>query len=390
MRSIVAANRLIIAGGGLAGCLAALALARFRPDIDLLLIEEGDRFGGQHIWSFFDTDLDVRGQDLVAPLVVRHWPDHQVRFPNRQRQLPFGYNSITSERLDEVVRATLSSSSLMLHEAVSTVEPNEVTLARGEKIRADAVLDARGTRDFPGLKLAWQKFAGRTHRFESPHGLEQPIVMDATVEQMDGYRFVYCLPFSDRDMLVEDTYYSSSSSLDMPKLRERIDAYVDRAGWGRSAIVAEEQGVLPIVLDGNVTSLWRGAAVPLLGLRGGFFQPTTGYSLPTAVRNAVLLASAPNLSSHALLKLFRSQAERQWREAGFYRLLNRLLFMAADPDQRYAVLEHFYHLDPALIGRFYAGSLSFPDKLRIVSGRPPVSIARAISIVLGGKGPRRE
>ena len=40
MPAAVAANRLIIAGGGLAGCLAALALAKARPEVELLLIEE--------------------------------------------------------------------------------------------------------------------------------------------------------------------------------------------------------------------------------------------------------------------------------------------------------------------------------------------------------------
>ena len=47
----------VIAGGGLAGCLAAFALAMRRPDVPLLLLEQETRFGGNHIWSFFDTGL---------------------------------------------------------------------------------------------------------------------------------------------------------------------------------------------------------------------------------------------------------------------------------------------------------------------------------------------
>ena len=48
---------LIIVGGGLAGSLAALAIAEARPDVPLLLIEAGDRFGGNHTWSYFDGDV---------------------------------------------------------------------------------------------------------------------------------------------------------------------------------------------------------------------------------------------------------------------------------------------------------------------------------------------
>ena len=49
---------LIIAGGGLAGSLLALAMAERRPDVPLMLIEAGETFGGNHLWSFFDSDVD--------------------------------------------------------------------------------------------------------------------------------------------------------------------------------------------------------------------------------------------------------------------------------------------------------------------------------------------
>src|SRR3546814_5758667 len=45
-----------IVGGGLAGGLAALALAAKRPDLDVRLVEPGP-IGGNHVWSFFDSDI---------------------------------------------------------------------------------------------------------------------------------------------------------------------------------------------------------------------------------------------------------------------------------------------------------------------------------------------
>jgi lycopene beta-cyclase len=67
-----------------------------------------------------------------------------------------------------------------------------------------------------------------------------------------------------------------------------------------------------------------------------------------------------------------------WRERSFYRLLNRMLFRAAEPAQRYRVLERFYRLPAPLIERFYAGQATFADKVRILSGKPPVPIGRAL------------
>jgi lycopene beta-cyclase len=242
------------------------------------------------------------------------------------------------------------------------------------------VIDARGAANLEGLDLAWQKFVGRTYRFQTSHGSQRPVIMDATVDQEDGYRFIYTLPFSATELLIEDTYYSEKSDLDLPLLRERIESYRLQKAWHPGEMIVEETGVLPVALGGDIGCLWatKDAPVARLGLRGGFFHPTTGYSLPDAVRNAALLAAQPDLSTAALHWLYRGRALSLWKEREFYRMLNRMLFRAAAPADRYRVLEHFYRLPDDVIGRFYAGHSTGLDKLRILSGRPPVPVGRAL------------
>ena len=78
--------------------------------------------------------------------------------------------------------------------------------------------------------------------------------------------------------------------------------------------------MLPVAMGGDFNAFWPEAeSVSRIGIRGGFFHPTTGYSLPDAVRVAMLIA------------------------------------------------------------RFYAGRLTALDKLRILSGRPPVPVGRAMT-----------
>jgi lycopene beta-cyclase len=378
--SVVSASRLIIAGGGLAGCLAALALAERRPDVSFLLIEEGRRFGGNHIWSFFDGDVDDDDHWLIEPLVGRRWRDHEVRFPQRLRTLGLGYNAVRSADLDSRIRSRLGRGSYLLGSRIVDLGPNHVTIEGGERIAGAAVIDARGAGPPVGLDLAWQKFVGLTFRFPDGHGVERPVIMDALVAQDEGYRFVYSLPFTPTELLVEDTYYSTSPVLDAPMVRGRLGNHLARRGFSLAEMVGEEAGVLPVLLGGEIGSLWRsgGPPVPRLGLRGGFFHPTTGYSLPDAVRNAALLVRQRDLTSTALHDLFRRRAGVLWEQRRFYQRLNRMLFRAAEPRQRYRVLEHFYRLPEALISRFFAGRLTFIDKLRILSGRPPVPVGRAL------------
>ncbi|HEY0086283.1 MAG TPA: lycopene cyclase family protein, partial [Allosphingosinicella sp.] len=186
---------ILIAGGGLAGCLAALALAERRPDVSFLLVEAGASFGGNHIWSFFDSDVPAEAAWLAQILPIHRWPDHEVRFPLRARTIDLGYNSLRSDQLDALVRERLRPDQYRLAARIEAVGEGEIHLTTGEVLTAGAVIDARGPEPVQGVQLAWQKFVGHHFRCAAPHGRTRPIIMDALVDQADGYRFVYTLPF---------------------------------------------------------------------------------------------------------------------------------------------------------------------------------------------------
>ena len=365
-----------IVGGGLAGGLAALALAAKRPDLDVRLIEPGP-IGGNHIWSFFDSDIAKKDRWLVAPLVRHHWTHYDVAFPSHQRGLRMGYKSIPGEALAEAVAAALPAGHIIADKA-KHVAPDHLLLSRGGRLSAKRVIDARGASKFPGLNCGWQKFVGQALTVEGGHGLDQPVVMDATVEQLDGYRFVYLLPFDAETVFVEDTYYSDSPELDVADVKTRIATYAARRQWNVTATTREETGVLPVVIAGEFGRLWpESDRTARIGVRAGAFHATTGYSLPDAVRTASVL---PDLIDRADLPTrLRNRAATSWRHQRFYRMLGAMLFRAAEPDERFRIFERFYRLSPALIARFYAGRSSTADKLRILSGKPPVPVGRAMA-----------
>jgi lycopene beta-cyclase len=365
-----------IVGGGLAGGLAALALTQQRPDLDIRLVEPGP-VGGNHVWSFFDSDIAKKDRWLVAPLVRYHWPRYDVAFPAHRRTLRMGYKSITGEALAEAVAAALPEGHVIADKA-KHVAPDHLLLSRGGRLSAKRVIDARGAGKFPTLDCGWQKFVGQALTVTGGHGVEHPVVMDATVEQQDGYRFVYLLPFDAETLFVEDTYYSDDPDLDAPLIRERIAAYAAAQGWDVAATTREESGVLPVVIAGDFDRLWPASdRTARIGARAGMFHATTGYSLPDAVRTAAALPSLVDRSDFA--EVLRDRARTSWRRQRFYRMLGAMLFRAAEPDVRYRIFERFYRLSPRLIARFYAGRSTTADKLRILSGKPPVPIGRAIA-----------
>jgi lycopene beta-cyclase len=58
-----------------------------------------------------------------------------------------------------------------------------------------------------------------------------------------------------------------------------------------------------------------------------------------------------------------------------------MAFRAAEPDMRFRIYQRFYKLGPGLIERFYAGHSTIFDKMRILAGRPPVPIGRALKVL---------
>ncbi len=374
-----------ILGGGLAGGLVALALRRARPDLSLVIVEQGTVLGGNHVWSFFGTDVGKAGRELLDGLIVAAWPNYTVNFPTFQRRLKTSYYSITSERFDAMLRAELGDDAFIMGVRALACSASNVTLSNGKRIMAGAVIDARGIRSLEHLTGGWQKFVGQKLKLTAPHGLDAPIVKDVTVAQHDDYRFVYCLPFAPDEIFVEDTYYADDAKLDIVTLRERIAEYATSRGWEISEILSEEHGVLPVVAGGDFDAFWRstGGKVARAGARAGLFQAVTSYSLPDAVRYALALTKQTDMSGAGLAAFSESWARRHWRRGKYLRALSAMLFAGAKPAQRHRVLERFYTLDQRLIERFYAGRMTALDKARVLIGKPPIPIGTALGVLTG-------
>ena len=88
------------------------------------------------------------------------------------------------------------------------------------------------------------------------------------------------------------------------------------------------------------------------------------------------------MTSASLNATIRQVASQAWQQQRFFRMLNRMLFLAGPAGQRWQVMQRFYGLPEGLIARFYAGKLTLPDRLRILSGKPPVPVLAALQAIM--------
>ena len=380
--------KFVVVGAGLSGLILAWRCLSSNPNVSVIIIDSNHIIGGDHTWSFNINDIESSLHEWIEPFIVHTWEKYDVKFKGYSRRLNIPYCTGNSNSLRACVEPFIKSGrlKLILDTEVIKLTSFDVTILSGEKLTGDYIFDARGFTFDDNIKLGIQKFYGKTIETVKPHNLKYPIIMDATVAQNDGYRFIYCLPFSKNKILIEDTYYSDGLNFDQDKYNKRIDKYIEANDWTEHKVIRVEKGILPITLavDSKLIEK-RGLKYkePIkIGMRGNFYHPVTGYSFPDSVRLASKISKTINSSDkNKRLNLdleIRKYKLLLYRRDRYFRLLNRLLFKASLPSKRHLVLQRFYTLSESLIKRFYEGNLHKKDKLRILIGKPPVPVLKAL------------
>ncbi len=361
----------LLVGGGLQAGLLVMALRQFQPSSRVLVIEKGDRLGGNHTWSCHQTDLPDSCETWLNELPWHTWPSYRVKIGDFQREVHLGYQSIGSSQFDQYLRQVAiradSNFQVRFESEVCELRRRQVELQTGEMISAGCVIDCRGPFASECSEgLGYQKFFGWEIQLDTDWEIQQPLIMDAEFPQQDGYRFTYVLPFSQRRILIQDTRFSESRDIDIRGGSQRLTAYLHQHGHQSFKVIREEHGCLPMPFANRhlpVSDYLSG------GYRGGYFHAATGYSLPLAARFAEAIAQVP--PEHAFSAAERLN-ESQRFQLRFSRFLNRLLFRMVRPERRIQIFRGFYQrLPEAVISRFYSHTFSKADALRVILGKPP-------------------
>ncbi|UYL07855.1 lycopene beta-cyclase CrtY [Bdellovibrio sp. SKB1291214] len=367
----------VIVGGGLSGGLLLHGLKVFQPDLQVLLIEREPQLSSHQTWCFHTTDLPADAQWL-STVISKKWSRQKVAFPDYERFLNQEYNAIRAHEFAAFLTNNYFES-IRFNCEVLGLDAQHVVLKDGSTVQSKMVIDARGWSQSENKNHGYQKFVGWDVTLTKPHGLDYAFLKDVRVPQIDGYRFFYLLPWTEKSLLVEDTYYSNFPDLDADAVGERIQDYLNEQGWTVESIERKESGCLPLPF---FESQARRSEYICLGARSELFHAVTGYTFPTTIARIDLLVKTPLEKWTSVLAQHDQKIRSQLR---FLPALNRMLFLAAAPEQRYQVLQRFYKLPADLVSRFYKGELQISDWARILVGKPPVAIRKAIKSLLASR-----
>ncbi|HEX8622765.1 MAG TPA: lycopene cyclase family protein [Allosphingosinicella sp.] len=352
---------LLIAGGGVAGCFAALAMARMRPEAAMVLVGEEVRFGGGSGMLVPDAILSAEERGLLGPVIARSWDSCYVALPSRSRKLKLPTHLVTTEAIHQAVADALPDKCARSAKVVA-IRDDSLLLPGGETLVGTGAVDARGWAHQTTLEIAWRHRTARTCRFADPHRVDLPVLADMTLET-GGCGHFACIPIDEHTLRVERIDYSRSPESGADG-SDRIEDYVSRRGWHDGEPRKAESSSRPIPLGGDFAAYWRigGARVAKLGARGGFSHPFTGSALPDALRTALALARQNDLSGAALHDLFEAEAAALWKRRDFHRGVNRLLL-----DKGGEALAALYDLNGPLLERFFAEEVGIFDRRKILA-----------------------
>ncbi len=370
---------IIIVGAGLSGLSLAFRLQQEQPHLNIQVLEKNLSFASNKTWSFHGGD--VENIKNWKEIISHHWKTYNVRF-SYEREINQDYYSISSDSFFKIMKNKLVSS---LSFGVDVIEINNQSVRTKENIilNAKVVIDARSNDQisFKDLKkngCGFQKFVGLEFKTKFPHKISVPILMDATVEQKDGFRFMYVLPYNENTLLVEDTRYSNTEDINLKEIELEIFKYIQNKNLQIEAILRTEQGVLPIPI--STPFLSQGEKIKI-GADAGFFHPVTGYSFLWVARISDELAKIKNPNPENYLNIIRKLKKECKQNERFYLLLNKMMFHASDSTNRYKIFERFYKFSDHTIDRFYSSKINMFDYLKILIGRPPISVFAALKVL---------
>ncbi len=370
----------LILGAGCAGTSLAHYLEDFGYAGKVVLLDLRTKFDREQRWCSWG-----KLSASLAPLVQKSWQNWTVCDENRstvQTSANFSYQQIYAPQFFEHFHSRWRSSSrtiqLNLGEKVERIENKEsfVEVETNREIwQTQFVFDARhqgntnlkNAEKTRGIYLH-QTFLGWVIKFpRAVFDEKNATLMDFRTAQNDGVNFIYVLPYSDCEALVESTSFSQNPTVWVNHLNA-VMKYISENFGDDYEIKAEESGELPMTTANLPTK--SGERIFNIGVAGGAARPSSGYAFQRIQRQTSEIARAVVNEK----KIPPNVAPRKYRflDAIFLELIARKPDSAKD-----FFLRMFANVEPDALIRFLTDESSYSDDLAVISALPKMPFGKA-------------
>lgn len=261
-----------------AGC-AGLSLARYGAQAGLashIITDKPVESRADHLWSFWATSW-LSEAAITAKAKWHKWQicDHDHIITHHSDHHPY-HGLMASDWLSSCVDT--------IQQAGGQIERADV------HIKTDSLyFDSRPPQVPQGCLL--QHFIGQHIKIDKPlFAADTAILMDFRTDQSQGLHFIYLLPFSDTEALVESTLFTPHILAD-DYYRTAIKTYLATIfNCHDFTITHEEKGAIPLADLTPAKDSYEQNIIPI-GAASGALRPSSGYGFAFIQRQAKDIAA---------------------------------------------------------------------------------------------------
>ncbi|MEO7977043.1 lycopene cyclase family protein [Flavobacterium sp.] len=373
----------IFTGTGLAALMTVykMVLSGKFTDKSILLLDENAKKTNDRTWCFW-----AKEETLWNSVISKKWDSALFANENFRRNLeldPHQYNQIRGLDFYNFVFETLSKhpNITFLNEKVTDINELETHVFVGteaNRYTCDYLFNSIYTKaivqnqtKYPVLQqhfIGW--FIKSNNEIFNP---EQATFMDFSVEQRGNTRFMYVLPTSKTEALVEYTLFSENL-LSKEEYENEIQIYVRNLGADQYEITEKEQGSIPM----TCYPFWKKNTKRVLniGTAGGWTKASTGYTFKNSDKKSSKLVEFlqnknPKMAAFHKINKF-------W----FYDLLLLDILYRHNELGSSIFSSLFKKGNPALIFKFLDEETNFIEDVKVILKCPKLPFLKALFRVI--------
>ena len=361
----------IILGGGASGLQLAYRMSdhiAFK-NASILIIESNKEKGNDRTWCYWETG-DGEWDDLLQ----NQWKKVQFKSKNLDKIIDLGnasYKMLRSKPYYDHLHENLAKRSIPIEYAHCTGfvdEGTHVTVSTDKETYQcstlfNSIFDWKVLSKQSKYPVLQQHFLG--WYIKTPHPVfdtENAVFMDFTVPQQNETRFMYILPYTQNEALIEYTLFSKEL-LNKSEYEDAIRVYLQNKNIKDYHIMEVERGSIPM----SSYPFWENNSknVHFIGTAGGWTKASTGFTFKNINRKTTALVD--HIAAKKTLCHFAKKNRFWWYDLLFLDVL-------ANHSQRGASLFSgmFRNNNPKQIFQFLDEQSHFLQELIIMRSFPTV------------------
>jgi lycopene beta-cyclase len=360
----------IILGGGASGLQLAYRLSRHTAfaNASILVLESNNHKGNDRTWCYWETG-DGEWDDLLQ----NQWNKVQFKSKNIDKIIDLGnvsYKMLRSKPYyDHLHQSLAKNKSIQIEYTQCTGFVDEgfhVTVNTDKQTYRcstlfNSIFDWSVLRKQNRYPVLQQHFLGWYIKTTRPQfDTETAVFMDFTVPQVQETRFMYVLPYTQTEALIEYTLFSKEL-LDKSEYEDAIREYLNHKKIKEYQLIEVEQGSIPMCSY----PFWENNSnnVHFIGSAGGWTKASTGFTFKNINRKTTALVN--HIAAKKPLRRFAKKNRFWWYDLLFLDILAKYNHMGAS-----LFSGMFRNNSPKQIFRFLDEQSHFLQELMIMRSFP--------------------